>query len=198
MAQNPASWSSFLPWMEYTHNTLFSAAMGMLPFMAPLGYQPPLFEFQEDEVAVPTVQANLCRCRSVCKQVRSALLHSTQQSQRQANRHHIPAPAYKPGQRVGLSTRDLPLQVGSQKLTHRFIGPFEIDHIINPSTVHLKLLPLIRVHSTFHFSRVKPVSVSGLVPPSSPHLPPVSSISGGLGGVWSGGADMYSPPEYLG
>lgn len=45
--------------MEYAQNSFVSAATGMSPFMASFGYQPSLFEFLEDEVAVPLVQANL-------------------------------------------------------------------------------------------------------------------------------------------
>lgn len=33
-AQHPASWSSFLPWLEYAHNSLVAATTGMSPFMA--------------------------------------------------------------------------------------------------------------------------------------------------------------------
>lgn len=69
--------------------------------------------------------------------------------------HRVPAPTYRPGHRVWLSTRDLPLQVDSQKLAPRLIVPFEIDDIV-------KLI----VHSTFNVSQVKPFSESGLVPPS--------------------------------
>lgn len=38
------------------------------------GYQPPLFNFEEDKVAVPSVRANLRHCRSVWRQVRAALI----------------------------------------------------------------------------------------------------------------------------
>lgn len=45
------------------------AAVGMSLFMASLGYQPLLFEFQKDEVVVPSVLANLKHCRSAWQQV---------------------------------------------------------------------------------------------------------------------------------
>lgn len=47
MASNPTSWSSFLSWVEYAHNSLSSAATGMTPFMAAYGNQPPLLSAQE-------------------------------------------------------------------------------------------------------------------------------------------------------
>ncbi|KAK2912264.1 hypothetical protein Q8A73_006377 [Channa argus] len=40
-----------------------------------------------------------------------------------ANRHRSTAPCYKPGQRVWLSTTDLPLKVECKKIAPRFIGP---------------------------------------------------------------------------
>lgn len=64
MARHPAAWSSWLPWVEYAHNSLVLATSGISPFMASLGYRPPLSEYQEEKAAVPSVRANLCRCRT--------------------------------------------------------------------------------------------------------------------------------------
>lgn len=64
-----ALWLSML-----SGNDGVSVSTGMSPFMGSLGYHPPLFEVQEDEVAVPSVQANMGRCRRVWRQVSAALL----------------------------------------------------------------------------------------------------------------------------
>lgn len=47
-------------------------------------------------------------------------------------------------------------QAAGLKVSPSFIGPFEIDSLINPVSVHLKRLWNIRIHNVFHVSRLKP------------------------------------------
>lgn len=175
--RNPSTWCSFLPWVEYAHNSLISSATGMSPFMVCLGFQPPLFPDQEKEVAVPSVQAHLSRCRRVWKAARAALMCTSARNKVTADKHRRPGPSYQPGQKVWLSSRDLPLQVESQKLKPKFVGPFEIAKIINPSVVRLKLPASMKVHPSFHVSLLKPVQSSPLCPPADPP-PPARVIDG--------------------
>lgn len=90
----------------------------------------------------------------------------------QANRHHRPAPVYRPGQRVWLRAKDLPLKVESKKLAPRFVGPFTIERIINPSAVRLSLPASMKIHPTFYVAQIKPVVESALAPPVRPPPPP--------------------------
>lgn len=124
--------------VEYAH-LLVWAASGMSPFMESLRYQPPLFVFQKDEVAVPSVRAKLHRCRTVWRQVRSTLMQPSLHSQKQVNHHRVPAPSYCAGQRVWLS-KDLLLHVKAKKLAPQFVGPFEMERMVNRPAVRL-LLP---------------------------------------------------------
>ncbi|XP_034082028.1 zonadhesin-like [Gymnodraco acuticeps] len=71
-----------------------------------------------------------------------------------ADQRRRAATTYRPGQWVWLSTKDLPLRVLSKKLAPRSL----------------------RVHPTFHVSRIKPVLVSPLIPPSKP---PPRVVDGG-------------------
>lgn len=176
--KNPTTWSSHLSWVEYSHNSLTCSATGLSPFEASSGFQPPLFPEEELEVAVPSVQLHVQRCRKVWDDTRSALLRASVRAQRSANQRRRAAPSYSPGQSVWLSARNIPLRVESKKLAPRFIGPFTIDRIINPSAVRLILPRSMRVHPTFHVSEVKPVLTSPLCPPTVP--PPPPRLVGGL------------------
>lgn len=90
-ATNP-SWSSHLRWTKYTYNSQTSSATGLCcPFEVSLGYQPPLFPSQEEEIAVPFVQHHLHHCRQVWNLTRRVLLRTTQQNERFTNTHWIPA-----------------------------------------------------------------------------------------------------------
>ena len=180
---NPASWSQRLPWVEYAINTMVSSATGLSPFQCALGYQPPLLPSQETEVAVPSVRAQLRRCRRVWKIARNAMVSYADRAQRAANRRRVPAPTYRPGQKVWLLARDLPLPVFSRKPAPRYVGLYVVEKIIDPSARRLLLPPSLKVHPVFHVSQVKPV-VSSCPVPACPcsAAPPESS----RGVTWSG------------
>uniref|UniRef100_A0A674NT72 ribonuclease H n=1 Tax=Takifugu rubripes TaxID=31033 RepID=A0A674NT72_TAKRU len=165
----PSSWASHLPWVEYAHNSLVSAATGLSPFMVNHGYQPPLFPSQESDAAVPLVRAQFRRIRRVWWETRAALDRTAEHNRRLADRHRAPAPNYQVGQQVWLSSRDLPLQTDSRKLAPRYIGPYPVDKIINPCAVRLRLPASLNIHPVFHVSLLKPPPTS-CATTAPPHL----------------------------
>ena len=74
----------------------------------------------------------------------------------QVDKHQNPAPDYKVGQQVWLSTDNLRmLNRASKKLTEKWIGPYEVTQV-TPNAVKLKLPKTLRIHPVVNVSRVKP------------------------------------------
>ncbi len=172
-SNNPSSWCQQLSWIEYARNSLPVAASGMSPFECSVGYKPPLFPSQEPDAAVPSALAFVQRCRRTWERVREILLRTAGRTKAAADRRRSPPPTYVCGQRVWLSTKDLPLRSPSRKLAPRFIGPYRVTKVVNLVAIRLKLPPALgRVHPVFHVSKVKPVFSSPLNPAGDRPTPP--------------------------
>ncbi|KAG1934059.1 retrotransposable element [Pimephales promelas] len=168
--RNPASWAEQLSWAEYAYNSAPASATGFSPFQSCLGYQPPLFPSSDLESKVPSALAFIQRCKRTWRMVRAALCKSRSVTLRAANKRRIKSPRYACGQRVWLSTANLPLQYPSRKLAPKFIGPFRVVRVHSPVAVRLRLpASLRRVHPVFHVSNLKPVVRA----PPRPVLSPV-------------------------
>ena len=172
-------WAEFLPWAEYAQNSLRSASTGMTPFQCVLGRQPPLCPWHPDQTGIQAVDDWFRRAERTWQQTHTQLRRAVQRQKIQADRHRTPAPIYRPGDRVWLSTRDLRLRLPCRKLSPRFVGPFKILRRVNPVAVTLQLPAHYRISPTFHVSLLRPVirgPLADAVPPEEP--PPALEIDG--------------------
>ena len=177
-ANNPASWSTQLPWAEYAINSHTASASKLSPFECCLGYQPPLFPSQEKEVRVSLAEAFIRRCKHTWRGTRTNLVRAPARMKEQADRRRRPAPTYRVGQCVWLSTKDIPIRGGTKKRAPRYVGPFTITHVIGLTAVRLRLPSTMRqIHPTFHVSWIKPTVTHVLC--STPATPPPSRVING-------------------
>uniref|UniRef100_A0A9J8AV31 Uncharacterized protein n=1 Tax=Cyprinus carpio carpio TaxID=630221 RepID=A0A9J8AV31_CYPCA len=178
VSKNPSSWSQQLSMVEYAHNSLPVSATGLTPFECSLGYQPPVFASTESEVAVPSAHAFVQRCHHTWTRARETLLQVGARTKAKADRHRSKPPVYVIGQKVWLSTKNIPPRSVSNKLAPKFIGPFPVTKIISPVAVRLKLPPTYRrIHPAFHVSKIKPVFWAHINPPV-PVPPPPCLVDG--------------------
>ncbi|KAL0147986.1 hypothetical protein M9458_056713 [Cirrhinus mrigala] len=161
------SWNQFLGWAEYAQNSLRQPTTGLTPFQCVLGFQPPLFPWNGEPSEVPAVDYWFRESERVWDVAHHHLQRAVRRSKSIADQRRIQGPAFAPGQKVWLSTRDIRLRLPSRKLSPRFVGPFTILEQVNPVTFKLQLPPQYRIHPTFHVSLLKPFH-SPLIPSTEP------------------------------
>ncbi|XP_014831968.1 PREDICTED: uncharacterized protein LOC106909964, partial [Poecilia mexicana] len=164
-------------WADRAHESGDGIYASLYVFLQPLIVVLPS-ALDEPQNAVTSVQHHIRKCQRIWREATAALNRTAAQNRRFADRKRKPAPVYCSGQKVWLSAKDIPLKAASKKLSPKFLGPFEIQAVLNPSAVRLKLPSSLRVHPVFHVSLLKPVKSSPLCPPINPP-PPARCIDGG-------------------
>ncbi|KAK3516490.1 hypothetical protein QTP70_019872 [Hemibagrus guttatus] len=171
-------WSEFLPWAEYTQNSLIHSSTGLTPFQCVLGYQPPLFPWSGEPSDIPAVKEWYQLSQEVWERAHVRVQRAVKRQRIQADRRRRPHPSYQVGQKVWLSTRNRHLKLPCRKLSTKFIGSFEIVRQVNPVAYCLGLPAAYRIFPTFHVSLLKPVHPAAREARACEKPPPPLDIEG--------------------
>lgn len=60
--------------------------------------------------------------------------------------------SFHPGEKAWLSTRYLPVRLGTRKLCAKWAGPYPVVAAVGPAAFRLSLPPAWRIHPVFHVS----------------------------------------------
>jgi hypothetical protein len=178
-------WEEWLPLAEFALNNAVSASTGMSPFFANKGYHPrvsfgPLRPIPADaskSVAEKIKQGNefTRKMEDILDALRTNLITAQIQQQEQADRNRTPAPAYRPGDMVFLSTENLTTDRPTPKLDSQFVGPLEIEKVIGTHAYRLRLpYEMGKVHRTFHTNLLRPAPDKSLPGQTQQKAPPIS------------------------
>uniref|UniRef100_A0A803JWS4 Integrase catalytic domain-containing protein n=1 Tax=Xenopus tropicalis TaxID=8364 RepID=A0A803JWS4_XENTR len=158
VSDNQSSWSELLPWAEFAYNNATHSSSGRSPFFVVYGLHPKAFSFSGSNSSVPSANSSVLEFSEIWSSVHDSLSAASLAQEKAANKSRREAPQYKVGDLVWLSTKNIKLKVPSPKLGPRFIGPYPIISIVNPSSVHLQLPPNFKIANTFHVSLLKPAT----------------------------------------
>ncbi len=163
-------WVNLLPLAAFAYNNAFHEAIQMSPFEAMHGHPLDTRQGIEDDPTkgeIPTAKQNAQNIVKVQKQLEESWRKTKKQleeswrktKESQAkwyNQTHYPR-SFSPKDWVLLSSKNIKTVRTSQKLDHRFLGPFEIEKRIGTQAYRL-ILPrkYQRLHPTFHVSLLEP------------------------------------------
>jgi len=97
------------------------------------------FEPSQAPSGLETVNEFMEQMKSATEEAKSAIRKAQEDMTRYYNQKRTPAPVYKPGDQVYLDVSDIKTTCPSLKLSHRRLGPFEIERRVGPLAYHLKL-----------------------------------------------------------
>uniref|UniRef100_A0A4W5LNA2 Chromo domain-containing protein n=1 Tax=Hucho hucho TaxID=62062 RepID=A0A4W5LNA2_9TELE len=148
------------------------SSTNLSPFQCVLGYQPVLAPWHQSQTEAPAVDEWFRRSKRIWEAAHVHLQRAVRRQKESADRHRSEAPVFAPGDRVWLSTRNLPLRLPCRKLGPRFVGPFKVLRRLNKVCYRLQLPPDYRINPSFHVSLLRPVVAGPLQGPEILEVPP--------------------------
>jgi hypothetical protein len=169
-------WTRWLTTAEFSYNNSLNKSTGISPFAANYGFNPNAIEAAELAQAHRTSkepQQILEQLAKLQQATREELKRSQEIQKEQANKKRIPAPSYKPGDKVWLDARYIRTERPAKKLEAKMMGPFQILKSIGQRAYKLDLPPSMKIHPVFHVHLLHPASTDPYPGQQHPEPPPI-------------------------
>ena len=152
-------WAQWLSLAEFAANNHASETTGVSPFFGMYGFDPkwqvdlsaPIPGDESDQRANTTARA----LSEIHEHLKLEINRAQTRYRETSDAHRLPAPTFKPGDKVWLDARNITTRRPTRKLDHRRLGPFEVlhdEHLQTPYAVRLSLPESMKIHPVFHVS----------------------------------------------
>jgi len=129
------------------------------------------FEPRQNPSSLEMVKKFTKRMEFTTKEAKSAICKVQEDMTRYYNRRRSPAPIFKPGDWIYLDVSDIKTTHLSLKLSHRRLGPFEIERQVGPIAYRLKLPHKLRqLYLVFNMVKLS-ITLDNPIPGRKPQAP---------------------------
>ncbi|KAG9098186.1 hypothetical protein FS749_004436 [Ceratobasidium sp. UAMH 11750] len=136
-------WARWLPLAEFAYNSSNHSATGKSLFFTLYGYHLAFTPKGDTQTSIPAAQDHAKEIAKIHTKVRSSL----EQSKQKMIDPLLSWPTYKPGEKVWLNAKNIQQDRPSLKLSHIWIGPYEVLERISNAAYHLKLPKSLKIHN---------------------------------------------------
>lgn len=157
-------WVEHLPVVELALSGRNSTSIGMSSFFLTHGYHlEPLQLFETSSTgnaATPIQRADsiATKLKQSTEWAQLAMANAQQEQERQANRHRMAHPAYKIGDKVWLSLKNISTDRPSRKLDDR-AAKYTVTEVVGPQSYRLDIP---NVHNVFNVDLLRPAATDAL------------------------------------
>ena len=158
-----SDWHKHLPLAELACNSAVQSTTGVSPFQlvygreAALPLDHALAPLREGMAPCPSAEEFAAKMQAVWSRAQQAIAAAGLRQKKAADKRLREA-AFAVGDKVMLSTEHLQLtdaRARTAKFADRFIGPFEVQRVVNANAYELALPPSLRIHPTINVQRLK-------------------------------------------
>jgi len=173
-------WYPLLALAEFSYNNHVHSSTQHTPFLLDTGRHPRMgFEPHQPPSKVEAVNEFTDRMKNTLEEAKSALAKAKDDMARYYNQRRTQAPIFKPGDRVYLDASDIHTTRPSKKLSHRCLGPYQVERRVGMNAYRL-LLPasMKRLHPVFNVIKLTLAPEDPIPGRIAPPPPPPELVDG--------------------
>ena len=126
ISERQDNWAELFPMVEFQHNNHIHSATQTTPFLLDSGCAPRMGFEPHIPSQVEAVNKFMEHMKSAMEEACSAIKKSKNDMACYYNCCQTPVPEFKPRDKVFLDASDIQTNCSSQKLAHKYLGPFPV------------------------------------------------------------------------